>query len=109
MRIIFGTNYYDKPYTFLDNEWHFIQACFRSSEVTSNTELLLWIDDIEGADIQQFDGVFTDSTAYTVYAGKDFAGIMRTLSVQQTVDWDCTSEGDIVSAHVTSNSAYIEA
>ena len=109
MRIIFGTNYYDKPYAFQDNSWHFIQACFRKSEVTSDTQLLLWIDDTLGADIQNFDSTFTDSTSYEVYAGRDFAGIMRTLSISEAIDWECTSESSIRSPHIVSNKDYLVA
>eukprot|EP00347_Sterkiella_histriomuscorum_P004310 403360935 len=109
MRVIFGTNYYDKPFNFLDGNWHFIHACFRRSEVTLDTQLLLWIDDQQGADIQTFDGVYTENSAYEVYAGKDLAGVMRTLSITQNVDWDCTAEQSIMSPHITSNKAYVTA
>ncbi|CDW81534.1 UNKNOWN [Stylonychia lemnae] len=108
MRIIFETNNYDRAYNFNDNKWHFIQACFRKSEMTGNTQMLLWIDDQVGADIQNFDGSYTDNTAYSVYAGKDFAGIMRSLQITTKIDWDCENEESISSAHVTSNKDYYQ-
>lgn len=69
--------------------------------------MLLWIDDQEGADIRTMDGIYTDFPAYTVYVGKDFNGVIRSLALSHNIDWDCQNEGTCVSSHITSNRDYI--
>ncbi len=42
--------------------------------------MILWLD-MKDMETAQFEGVYTDSSAYEVHVGKDFEGIIRTLTL----------------------------
>ena len=45
VRVQVLNTYHDVPQQFAFDEWHYVEVCFRQSQVTGETTVLLWVDD----------------------------------------------------------------
>ena len=80
VRVQVLNTYHDVPQQFVFNEWHYVEVCFRKSQVTGETTVLLWVDD-QPLKVLEVQDHYVDNTNYEVTVGRDFSGILRTLSL----------------------------
>ena len=72
--------YHDVPHQFGFNEWHYVEVCFRQSQVTGETTVLLWVDD-QSLKVLEVQDRYVENANYEVIVGRDFPGILRTLTL----------------------------
>ena len=80
VRVQVLNTYHDVPQQLGFNEWHYVEVCFRQSQVTGETTLLLWVDD-QPLKVLEVQDHFVEDVNYEVIVGRDFSGIIRTLSL----------------------------
>lgn len=80
VRVQLLNTYHDVPQQLAFNEWHYVEVCFRQSQVTGETTVLLWVDD-QPLKVLEVQDHYVENVNYEVIVGRDFPGILRTLTL----------------------------
>ena len=80
VRVQVLNSYHDVPQLFTFDKWHYVEVCFRQSQVTGETNVLLWVDD-QPLKLLEVQDRYVENVNYEVIVGRDFPGILRTLTL----------------------------